>query len=271
MTGHLLALDDARRVRARADRARLTMLRIAVCVRAAMEAVTLHDALETMTLRGAGNLHDLARREDVDLDQVAHLVLGNRLGGLSAPHPTLRRRGAEAPQEFRRRLESGLFRMTDGRARRATPARRAPCVFRASEALRPQSQLNAGHALLRLRHGDHRIRLGLDDGDGDLLPLLVEDLGHAQFATDDPDHSTLISTSTPAGKSSFVSASTVCARESRMSITRLCVLSSNCSRLFLSMCGLRSTVQSCRLVGSGIGPETFAPAFSAVRTMAAAA
>src|SRR5213592_4836744 len=84
-------------------------------------------------------------------------------------------------------------------------------------------------------------------------------------------YSTLISTSTQAGKSSFVSASTVCDRESRMSISRLCVFSSNCSRLFLSMCGLRSTVHSCRLVGSGMGPETCAPVFSAVRTMSAAA
>src|SRR5438093_7840097 len=56
-----------------------------------------------------------------------------------------------------------------------------------------------------------------------------------------------------------------------MSINRLCVLSSNCSRLFLSMWGLRSTVHSCRLVGSGMGPETCAPVFSAVRTMSAAA
>src|SRR3989442_2360189 len=84
-------------------------------------------------------------------------------------------------------------------------------------------------------------------------------------------YSTLISTSTPAGRSSFVSASTVWDLESRMSISRLCVFSSNCSRLFLSMCGLRSTVHSCRLVGSGMGPETCAPVFSAVRTMSAAA
>src|SRR3989440_3310624 len=84
-------------------------------------------------------------------------------------------------------------------------------------------------------------------------------------------YSTLISTSTPAGRSSLVSASIVCERESSMSISRLCVFSSNCSRLFLSMCGLRSTVHSCRLVGSGIGPETCAPVFSAVRTMSAAA
>ena len=76
MARHLLALDDARRVRAGADGARLTMLGVAVRVRAPVETVTLHDALEAVTLRGAGDLHDLARREDVDLDQVAHLVLG---------------------------------------------------------------------------------------------------------------------------------------------------------------------------------------------------
>src|SRR5437879_12768149 len=56
-----------------------------------------------------------------------------------------------------------------------------------------------------------------------------------------------------------------------MSISRLCVVSANCSRLLLSMGGLRNTVHSCRLVGSGIGPETCAPVFSAVRTMSAAA
>src|SRR5437879_8516369 len=56
-----------------------------------------------------------------------------------------------------------------------------------------------------------------------------------------------------------------------MSISRLWVFSSNCSRLFLSMCGLRSTVHSWRFVGSGMGPDTCAPVFSAVRTMSAAA
>src|SRR5687767_9179892 len=56
-----------------------------------------------------------------------------------------------------------------------------------------------------------------------------------------------------------------------MSMTRLCVFSSNCSRDFLSTCGDRSTVQRCVFVGSGMGPETCAPVFSAVRTMSDAA
>src|SRR5690606_29177477 len=80
-----------------------------------------------------------------------------------------------------------------------------------------------------------RVRLGLDHGAWDLLPLFIEDLGHPQLFSDNADHdcySTLISTSTPAGRSSLVNASTVCALESRMSIRRLWVLSSNCSRDF---------------------------------------
>src|SRR5213079_162165 len=148
-----------------------------------------------------------------------------------------------------------------------------------------------------LGDGDDGARPRLDHRDRHVRAGGVEDARHAQFYTNQSvhmhpvsaclhvgtitradvptchscDYSTLISTSTPAGRSSFVSASTVCDRESRMSINRLCVLSSNCSRLFLSMWGLRSTVHSCRLVGSGMGPETCAPVFSAVRTMSAAA
>src|SRR5438445_499547 len=119
-------------------------------------------------------------------------------------------------------------------------------------------------------------RPGLAHGHRHVRALRIAEPRHAELASDECVHvllgySTLISTSTPAGRSSFVNASTVWDLESRMSISRLCVFSSNCSRLFLSMCGLRSTVQSCRLVGSGIGPETWAPVFSAVRTMSAAA
>src|SRR5262249_8870893 len=69
----------------------------------------------------------------------------------------------------------------------------------------------------------------------------------------------LISTSTPAGRSSFISASTVCWVGSRMSNNRLCVRISNCSRDFLSTCGDRSTVVMLRLVGNGIGPATSPP------------
>src|SRR5438094_494518 len=125
---------------------------------------------------------------------------------------------------------------------------------------------------LRARDLHHRARARFDHRDGHVRALGVEHPRHAELATNQSGHyCTLISTSTPAGRSSLVKASIVCERESRMSISRLCVFSSNCSRLFLSMCGLRSTVHICRLVGSGIGPETCAPVFSAVRTMSAAA
>src|SRR5207244_8517540 len=80
----------------------------------------------------------------------------------------------------------------------------------------------------------------------------------------------LISTSTPALRSSFISASSVCCVGSRMSSSRLCVRISNCSRDFLSMCGERSTQYLLIFVGSGIGPATFAPVRRAVSTISPA-
>src|SRR5262245_44114701 len=52
-----------------------------------------------------------------------------------------------------------------------------------------------------------------------------------------------------------------------MSSSRLWVRISNCSRLFLSMCGERLTVNFSILVGSGIGPRTWAPVRLAVFTI----
>src|SRR3974390_3740606 len=77
----------------------------------------------------------------------------------------------------------------------------------------------------------------------------------------------LISTSTPAARSSFIKASTVCGVGSTISSRRLCVRISNCSRLFLSTCGERLTVNFSILVGSGIGPRTCAPVRLAVLTI----
>src|SRR5438067_2517261 len=74
----------------------------------------------------------------------------------------------------------------------------------------------------------------------------------------------LISTSTPAGRSSFISASTVCGVGSRMSSKRLCVRISNCSRDFLSKCGERSTQYLFFIVGSGIGTAVYATVLRAV-------
>src|SRR5690606_8375098 len=84
-------------------------------------------------------------------------------------------------------------------------------------------------------------RTNLDDGDGHKVAPLIEDLRHSDLgAKYTLRHNTsslhagegysLISMSTPAGKSSRMSASTVLGVGSKMSIKRLCVRISNCSR-----------------------------------------
>src|SRR5690606_26562012 len=124
-------------------------------------------------------------------------------------------------------------------------------------------------------HLDNRARPGLDNRHRHRGAVFREHPGHPELAADQSVgrhcYSTLISTSTPAGRSSFVSASIVWGLESWMSSRRLWVRNSNCSRLFLSTCGERSTVQRSIFTGRGIGPEIWAPVFSAVRTMSAAA
>ena len=52
-----------------------------------------------------------------------------------------------------------------------------------------------------------------------------------------------------------------------ISINLLCVLVSNCSLLFLSMCGDLKTVYLSILVGSGIGPFIVAPVLFTVLTI----
>src|SRR5690606_22110831 len=110
---------------------------------------------------------------------------------------------------------------------------------------------------------------------GDLLEIQVDDveLGHdvlSQSLAPLRVRQDLISTSTPAERSSFMSASSVCWVGSRMSRRRLWVRISNCSRLFLSTCGERSTVNLLIRVGSGIGPATRAPVRRAVSTISPA-
>src|SRR6185312_3589752 len=73
-----------------------------------------------------------------------------------------------------------------------------------------------------------------------LAGLRVEELGHAQLLADDAFHS-LISMSTPAGRSRRISESTVFGVGEWMSIRRLCVRTSKCSRESLSLNGDRIT------------------------------
>src|SRR2546423_1885221 len=241
--GHPLSFDDSRRVGSRCDRPGLAMPRVAVGLGTAAEVMAVDHALEAAALGDAGDLHAVALRED----RHRHALPGLRRLALRGQH--------EALQHARRRLETGLLHVAGqglGGALRLADA---------------EAQLDPGAGDLH-----HRARARLDHRHGHVGALGVEHARHAEFATNQSGHYwTLISTSTPAGRSSLANASIVCERESRISISRLCVFSSNCSRLFLSMCGLRSTVHSCRLVGSGIGPETCAPVFSAARTMSAAA
>src|SRR5690606_2430376 len=75
----------------------------------------------------------------------------------------------------------------------------------------------------------------------DLADLLTLQVVNVDFCHGDLAQ-LLISTSTPADRSSFIKASSVWGVGSRMSMRRLWVRTSNCSRAFLSTCGPRSTV-----------------------------
>src|SRR6202044_3462146 len=101
----------------------------------------------------------------------------------------------------------------------------------------------------------------LDDGDGHHLAVVGEDLGHAELGAQDSldllGHNgcvpqSLISMSTPAGRSSRIRESTVFGVGSMVSVRRLCV---------------RMTQYTFFSVGSGTGPATFAPVRVTVSTI----
>src|SRR5687767_193950 len=215
--------------------------------------MALDHALEAVALAGADDVDALALVEDRD----QHLVAGlRRFGALRDAHLAL----------HARRRHIGLL-VVAGR-RLGGAARRI---------LLDEAQLHGFVTvdLRRLRlHHDARSRL--QHGGGLERAVLEEQLRHPDFLTDDSsDHGylpcslpkALISTSTPAGRSSFIKASTVCGVGSKMSIRRLWVRTSNCSRDFLSTCGERSTVHLLISVGSGIGPASRAPVRLAVSTI----
>src|SRR5258707_13012420 len=89
---HPLALDHARRIGARSDRARLPVPRVAVRVRPAVERVAVDDTLEAPALADAGDLHLLAFLELLHGHDAARLRRLAREGEL-AQHP---RRRAQA-------------------------------------------------------------------------------------------------------------------------------------------------------------------------------
>src|SRR6188472_1586981 len=134
---------------------------------------------------------------------------------------------------------------------------------------RPEGELHGLVAVGRLRaHGDDRARARLDHRHGvDVPRLLVEDLGHAELSAHDAFHQSLISMSTPAGRSSRISESTVFGVGEWMSMSRLCVRTSKCSRESLSLNGLRITQYTFFSVGRGTGPVIVAPLRCAVSTI----
>ena len=142
LTGHLLALDHARRIRARSDGTGTTVLRVAVRVRTAMEAIALHDALEAATLRGAGDLDHLARREDADVDDFAHLVRRD--------FRVLARRvvETEAAEHGRRRSRPAFFACPTSAFDARRPLRRAlTLLLLTRDALRAVAELHRRKAL----------------------------------------------------------------------------------------------------------------------------
>src|SRR6201992_1422455 len=129
---------------------------------------------------------------------------------------------------------------------------------------------------VRRAHGGNHAGAGLDDGDRRDLPGLVEYLGHPELGAQDPFQllghcrcvpQSLISMSTPAGRSSRMSESTVFGVGSMMSISRLCVRISKCSRESLYLCGERMTQYTFFSVGSGTVPATVAPVRVTVSTI----
>src|SRR6185437_7475124 len=125
---------------------------------------------------------------------------------------------------------------------------------------------------VRRANRDDRARPRLDDGHRrDDARVLVEELRHPKLSADDAFHRySLISMSTPAGRSSRMSESTVFGVGEWMSINRLCVRISKCSRESLSLNGDRITQYTFFSVGSGTGPVMVAPVRWAVSTMSRA-
>src|SRR5688572_10628541 len=175
---HPLAFDHSRGVGAWADRARLPMPGVAVGGRATAEMVAVHHPLESPSFGRAGHLHQLARRKNVYLD------LGPGCRSIAVD--------GERPQDLRRRLEPRLL---------GVPQLGFGSALRAARA---ESELDA--ALPDLHHATGT---RLDHGHGHRCAVFFEDPGHPELVADQSHahcYSTLISTSTPAGRSSLVSA-----------------------------------------------------------------
>jgi len=158
-------LDDARRKRRRADRTGRAVEHRSVSGRATPEVVALHDALEALAAADADHVDAVAVGEDTGDE---HLVAGlQRIGPLRELHFA-----AHAGRRHAGLLVVATERLADTRR----------LLFHQPELHR---FVAVGRGGLRLH--DHA-RPGLDHGGRRHGAVLREDLGHAEFSTDDACH-----------------------------------------------------------------------------------
>src|SRR5262249_17781192 len=219
VAGHLLVLEGLAGILAAAGRAvRAVRDRHAVGGTQAGEVPALHRTGEALADGGAGDIDELPDNKMVGGDFSAdrnQLVLCNTELGKLALGLDLGRREIAAV---------GFSHVVAlARARAKLNGDVAVLVLGAM-----RDHLAVGEAEHRHRH---------------VLAAVGKDARHPDFLCDDPGthlassfsshlSQSLISTSTPAARSSFISASTVCGVGSTMSSSRLWVRISNCSRLF---------------------------------------
>jgi hypothetical protein len=131
----------------------------AVRLLAAAPVVTLDTALEPLALRHAHHVHEVTRREEVHADRLPDLV---RLFRLVEPDLAQHARGSDVGF-----LEVARLRLGD------------------LLLVRLEAELKGVVAVLCLRaHGHDRVRRRRHHGDGNLVPIVPEDLRHADLAPD---------------------------------------------------------------------------------------
>src|SRR6185437_6146618 len=162
--GHPDALEDARRIRARADRARLADVVRAVRDRAAAEVVPLDRSLEALADPDPGDLDLVARLEDLD----GHVLA---LDGF-------REVPAELDQVAERAVDAGLAQVAELGLRKLALGHRVVGELDGLVAVGVRSADGDDGARARLDHG-HR---------GHAAALLVEELRHAELASENPAH-----------------------------------------------------------------------------------
>src|SRR5262249_1765618 len=244
--GHPLALEAAPGERRVADRPAVPEVLVgSVRARKPGEQVALHHARRPATLAHAGDVDALARLEDVaDLDL--------------APD---RRRLAPGERELPQDRE---------RARARLPELAGEGLRQPLRLGRPEPHLRRGVAVaLGSPGGDDRARAGLDHGDRHEHALRAVDLRHAELPSDEAldYHWSLISTSTPAARSSLPSASLVCWVGSRIAGSRWGLGLLSCWGDFLGGGGGRFAGKRSVGVGGGIGPAPRPPVRRTVSTI----